>query len=266
MARSNRPKEFMLALSNFSPIELREIEEAMRQSPLSVRLLPTSSFRSVIDRQDYVLSGTMHCLELQRAPLSRSEQMSKRALDICGATLAILVLLPVLIAAAFAVSFDSPGPIIFRQKRNGFDEVPFAIFKFRTMSVLEDGSSVVQARRGDSRITRVGAFLRSTSIDELPQLLNVLRGEMSLVGPRPHALVHDKAYRTVIDDYLRRHHVKPGMTGWAQVNGFRGETAHLSEMQRRVDFDLWYINHWSLALEFFILFRTLFSLTGSRVY
>ena len=147
--------------------------------------------------RDSVLSGALHCLELQRAPLSQSEQVSKRALDVVGATLALLVLMPLLLVAALAVKLDSPGPIIFRQKRNGFDEVPFAIFKFRTMTVLEDGDSVVQARVGDARITKVGALLRKTSIDELPQLLNVLRGEMSLVGPRPHAMVHDKAYRAI---------------------------------------------------------------------
>ncbi len=266
LARRHRPKEFVMALNHRTPAELRDIEHAMRQTPLPVRLLPSSNFRSIIERRDFVLSGALHCLELQRAPLSRSEQASKRALDIVGATLALLLLMPLLLMAALAVRLDSPGPIIFRQKRNGFDEVPFAIFKFRTMTVLEDGDSVVQARVGDARITRIGALLRRTSIDELPQLLNVLRGEMSLVGPRPHAMVHDKAYRTIIGDYFKRHHVKPGMTGWAQVHGLRGETSQTIEMQRRVEFDLWYIDHWSLPLECYILLRTAFSLVGKKVY
>ncbi len=266
LARRTRPRELVLALKNRSPAELREIEHAMRQTPLPVRLLPNSNFRSIIERRDSILMGNVHCLELQRAPLSRAEQFFKRALDLIGASLALLALMPVLLIVALAVKLDSAGPIIFRQIRNGFDEVPFAIFKFRTMSVQEDGDRVVQARFGDARITRVGAFLRKTSIDELPQLLNVLRGEMSLVGPRPHAMIHDKAYRAIIGDYFKRHHVKPGITGWAQVNGLRGETAHTSEMQHRVEFDLWYIDHWSLALECYILARTAFSLVGSKVY
>ena len=266
LARRNRPREFVLALKNRSPTELREIEHAMRQTPLPVRLLPNSNFRSIIERRDSLLMGNVHCLELQRAPLSRAEQVSKRALDLFGASLALLALMPVLLLAALAVKLDSPGPIIFRQKRNGFDEVPFTIFKFRTMTVLEDGESVVQARLGDRRITKVGAFLRKTSIDELPQLLNVLAGDMSLVGPRPHAMVHDKAYRTIIGDYFKRHHVKPGMTGWAQVHGLRGETSETIQMQQRVEFDLWYIDHWSLMLECYIIFRTAFSVVGSNVY
>ncbi len=266
LARRTRPRELVLALRNRSPAELREIEHAMRQTPLPVRLLPNSNFRSIIERRDAIMLGGVHCLELQRAPLSRAEQASKRALDLLGASLALLALIPVLLLAALAVKLDSPGPIIFRQKRNGFDEVPFTIFKFRTMTVLEDGDSVVQARLGDRRITKVGAFLRKTSIDELPQLLNVLRGDMSLVGPRPHAMVHDRTYRMIIGDYFKRHHVKPGMTGWAQVHGLRGETSETSQMQHRVEYDLWYIDHWSLMLECYILFRTAFSFVGHNAY
>ena len=266
VARRRRPQEFVIALRNRTSAELRDIEQAMRQTPLPVKLLPSSNFRSIIERRDSVLSGLLHCLELQRAPLSRSEQISKRALDLVGAAVALAILTPVLVIAALAIKLNSPGPVIFRQKRNGFDEVPFTIFKFRTMTVLEDGDVVVQASVGDARITPVGAFLRKTSIDELPQLLNVLRGDMSLVGPRPHAMVHDKAYRTIIGDYFKRHHVKPGMTGWAQVHGLRGETAKTSDMQRRVEYDLWYIDHWSLALECYILFRTAFSLAGNKAY
>ncbi len=266
LARRTRPRELVLALKNRSPGELREIEHAMRQTPLPVKLLPNSNFRSIIERRDSIMLGGVHCLELQRAPLSRAEQVSKRALDLLGAALALLALMPVLLLAALAVKLDSPGPVIFRQKRNGFDEVPFMIFKFRTMTVLEDGDSVVQARLGDRRITKVGAFLRKTSIDELPQLLNVLRGDMSLVGPRPHAMVHDRTYRMIIGDYFKRHHVKPGMTGWAQVHGLRGETSETSQMQHRVDYDLWYIDHWSLMLECYILFRTAFSVVGSKAY
>ncbi len=266
IARRHRSNEIVLALRNRPATQIREIERAMRQTPLAVKLLPNSIFRSIIDGRETSLSYTMHCLELQRAPLSRSEQASKRALDIIGATLGFALLVPVLLLVIIAIKLDSPGPAIFRQKRNGFDEVPFTIFKFRTMTVMEDGDRVVQAQQGDTRITRVGAFLRRTSVDELPQLLNVLRGEMSLVGPRPHAIVHDRAYRTIIDGYFRRHHVKPGMTGWAQVHGLRGETNNVRDMKRRVDFDLWYIHHWSVYLEIYILLRTVFALSGDNAF
>lgn len=266
IARRQRSNEIVLALRNRPATQLRDIERAMRQTPLPVKLLPNAIFRSIIEGRENSLSWTMHCLELQRAPLSRSEQVSKRALDIIGATLGLAVLVPVLVLVIAAIKMDSPGPAIFRQKRNGFDEVPFTIFKFRTMKVMEDDDRVVQAQLGDSRITRVGAFLRKTSVDELPQLLNVLKGEMSLVGPRPHAIVHDRAYREIIDGYFRRHHVKPGMTGWAQVNGLRGETNDVRDMQRRVDFDLWYIHHWSIYLEIYILLRTVFALSGESAF
>src|SRR5262249_14519329 len=151
----------------------------------------------------------------------------KRTLDICFAAAGLLILFPLLVALSFAIKLDSRGPVIFRQRRKGFNGATFSIYKFRTMAVLEDGTTIRQARRNDDRITRLGRFLRATSIDELPQLMNVLRGDMSLVGPRPHALAHDNEYTASIGNYAFRHHVKPGITGWAQANGLRGETADL---------------------------------------
>jgi lipopolysaccharide/colanic/teichoic acid biosynthesis glycosyltransferase len=142
---------------------------------------------------------------------------------------------------ALAVRLDSRGPILFRQNRNGFNGRPFRIYKFRSMTVMEDGAVVTQAKRDDARVTRVGRFLRRSSLDELPQLLNVLKGDMSLVGPRPHALAHDDHYSGLLAEYAFRHHVKPGITGWAQVNGFRGETPTIDLMKRRIDLDLQYI-------------------------
>jgi len=168
--------------------------------------------------------------------------------------------------AAIAIKLDSRGPIIFRQRRSGLNANEFVILKFRTMTVLEDGPVVTQACRDDLRVTRVGKFLRRSSIDELPQLFNVLRGDMSLVGPRPHALAHDDEYRVHIADYAFRHHVKPGMTGWAQVNGLRGETASFEQMAQRVKFDLWYISNWSLGLDLNILLRTSFEVFRDRAY
>jgi putative colanic acid biosynthesis UDP-glucose lipid carrier transferase len=177
---------------------------------------------------------------------------------------ATVFFLPLFLITAVAVKLDSSGPIIFRQRRSGFNSKEFVIFKFRTMTVLEDGPIITQACRDDLRVTRIGRFLRRLSLDELPQLYNVLRGDMSLVGPRPHALAHDDEYKVHIANYAFRHHVKPGMTGLAQVNGLRGETASLEQMVERVKFDLWYINNWSPGLDLNILLRTCFEVLRDR--
>jgi undecaprenyl-phosphate galactose phosphotransferase/putative colanic acid biosynthesis UDP-glucose lipid carrier transferase len=203
-------------------------------------------------------------VEVQRGPLSRSEQAMKRVLDIVVASIALVVFLPLFLMTAVAVKLDSPGPVFFRQRRNGFNIKPFRIFKFRSMTVTEDGSQISQATKSDPRVTRVGGILRRSSVDELPQLLNVLKGEMSLVGPRPHALAHDDQYGKLLAEYAFRHHVKPGITGWAQVNGFRGETSHIEQMRKRVDFDLWYINHWSIWLDLRILLKTGIEVSRSK--
>jgi exopolysaccharide biosynthesis polyprenyl glycosylphosphotransferase len=170
---------------------------------------------------------------------------------------ALILLAPLMALIAVAIRLESPGPVLFRQTRGGFNGRPFRICKFRSMTVTEDGPGIAQARRGDRRVTRIGAFLRRASLDELPQLFNVLRGEMSLVGPRPHAMSHDDDFAARIENYAFRAHVKAGMTGWAQVHGARGETDTLEKIRRRVDLDLWYVRHWSLALDFSILLRTL---------
>ena len=160
---------------------------------------------------------------------------------------------PLFAAVGLLIKLESPGPVIFRQDRKGFNGRVFTIFKFRTMNVLENGRVIPQARTNDARVTRVGRILRATSIDELPQLINVLLGQMSLVGPRPHAIAHDDGYTELIANYAFRQHVKPGLTGWAQVNGFRGETSRLELMERRVDCDLWYIRNWSFWLDLRII-------------
>jgi putative colanic acid biosynthesis UDP-glucose lipid carrier transferase len=167
-----------------------------------------------------------------------------------------LTLLPLLAIAAIAIKLDSPGPILFRQQRCGFNGRCFQIFKFRTMSVLEDGPSMIQAQFADKRVTRVGRWLRRMSIDELPQLLNVLNGNMCLVGPRPHALAHDNEFDKVVRNYAFRRRVKPGLTGWAQVNGYRGPIPTPDSVERRVEYDLWYIDNWSLWLDLKILLQT----------
>jgi lipopolysaccharide/colanic/teichoic acid biosynthesis glycosyltransferase len=171
-----------------------------------------------------------------------------------------------MLLTALIIKLDSAGPIVFRQQRVGFDGQAFFIYKFRTMSVMEDGPQIVQTRRHDPRVTKVGRLLRQSSIDELPQLLNVLKGDMSLVGPRPRAIAHDDKYGAVISNYAYRHHVKPGITGWAQVNGQRGETRHIAAMATRIDLDIWYVNNWSFILDFRIILRTCFELVRHRAY
>lgn len=181
---------------------------------------------------------------------------AKRVLDVIGAALALLLLSPVLALATIAILADSKGPLVFCQRRIGLNGHAFAIYKFRSMHVLEDGDDVVQAHEGDARITRAGRILRRLSIDELPQLFNVLKGEMSLVGPRPHAAAHDEYYGARISNYASRHQAKPGITGWAQVHGARGATPTLDIMQARIDLDAWYVANASIWLDLKILART----------
>ena len=180
----------------------------------------------------------------------------KRGLDLAVAIPLLLLFLPLLGVIALAVALDSRGPVLFRQQRLGLGGIAFTIYKFRTMTVLEDGANVVQASKDDARITRIGGFLRSTSLDELPQLLNVILGDMSLVGPRPHAIAHDMLYGALIPEYAGRQRAKPGITGWAQINGSRGATLTTEDMRERVAFDLWYVRHAGVALDLKILLRT----------
>ncbi|WGD54945.1 exopolysaccharide biosynthesis polyprenyl glycosylphosphotransferase [Bradyrhizobium sp. CB1650] len=189
---------------------------------------------------------------------------SKRVVDFVLALIGIILLLPLFIVVAVAVKFETPGPVLFRQSRGGQNGRCFRILKFRTMNCMEDGVEVCQARSEDPRITRVGRFLRRTSFDELPQLFNVVRGDMSLVGPRPHALVHDAMYSELIPAYSSRQAVKPGITGWAQVNGCRGETCGIAAMERRIQHDLEYIRQWSLWLDIVIIARTVVEILRSR--
>jgi putative colanic acid biosynthesis UDP-glucose lipid carrier transferase len=180
----------------------------------------------------------------------------KRASDLVLATGALVVLSPVFLLITLLVLRSSPGPAIFRQRRYGLDGQEIIVYKFRSMRVGEDGPSIKQAQRNDSRTTRIGAFLRKTSLDELPQLVNVLQGRMSVVGPRPHAVAHNELYRKVITGYMVRHKVRPGITGWAQVNGLRGETETVDKMEARIRHDIEYLRNWSLRLDLHILAKT----------
>jgi Undecaprenyl-phosphate glucose phosphotransferase len=261
--RQAAAEEIVVAASWSELAELDVLFEQFRIMPLPVRLLPDRAVSAVLSRQ-VASQQRWDTIELQRTPLSRLECLAKRLLDVAVAASALLALSPILVLAATAIKLESRGPVIFRQRRHGFNGEPFIIYKLRTMSVMEDGAAVTQAQRHDRRVTRIGRLLRETSIDELPQLWNVLRGDMSIVGPRPHAMVHDHEYGKVIANYAFRHHVKPGMTGWAQVMGFRGGTPRLELMQERIRLDLWYIDNWSLMLDVYIMIKTAFELMRQR--
>lgn len=263
VGRERNVDEIVLAFPWNDTRKLELVRDRLRISPLPVQLVPDRRIRSLAENPSFRLRRSLS-VEIQRGPLSRVEQLSKRLVDIVGASIGLLMLMPLMLLSAVAIKADSSGPVFFRQRRKGFNAKQFPIFKFRTMTVMEDGATVVQAKRFDRRVTRVGGVLRRSSIDEVPQLINVLRGEMSLVGPRPHALAHDDHYGDVLSEYAYRHHVKPGITGWAQVNGYRGETARVEQMKGRVDCDLWYINNWSLALDLKILILTCLELMRRR--
>lgn len=191
----------------------------------------------------------------------------KRMEDVVLSSLILLLISPLLLAIAAAVRLTSPGPAIFRQRRYGLNGQVVEVWKFRSMTVTENGDSVVQATRGDRRVTPLGAFLRRTSLDELPQFFNVLQGRMSIVGPRPHAVAHNEQYRALIHGYMLRHKVKPGITGWAQINGWRGETDSVDKMERRVEYDMHYIRNWSLVMDLRIIAATAFKgFRGQNAY
>jgi Undecaprenyl-phosphate glucose phosphotransferase len=203
--------------------------------------------------------GPVASLQITRRPLTRREIIQKRIFDLVFAASALILATPLLLLVALLIKLDSAGPIFFVQRRYGFNQQPFRIIKFRTMRTLDDGPVIRQARANDPRLTRIGFWLRRWNIDEIPQLFNVLTGDMSLVGPRPHALSHDREYEQRISRYARRHNVRPGITGWAQIHGYRGETDTDDKMRKRVEYDLYYIDNWSLWLDLKIIVRTVLS-------
>jgi putative colanic acid biosynthesis UDP-glucose lipid carrier transferase len=255
MCRTTDVEEVLLFVDPEHMTHLRAIAKRLRVLPLPVTMVPYGSLAQLFQRAHTDIGDTV-AIELQRAALSPVEQAVKRAVDILVSATALILLSPLMLAVAAAIKLDTAGPIFFRQTRHGFNGRPFGIYKFRSMTVMENGDVVRQAQKNDNRVTRVGYWIRRLSIDELPQLLNVLSGDMSIVGPRPHASAHDRYFTSTIEKYAFRHHVKSGITGWAQVSGARGETDTLDKMQRRVELDLWYINNWSIWLDFSIMLRT----------
>jgi undecaprenyl-phosphate galactose phosphotransferase/putative colanic acid biosynthesis UDP-glucose lipid carrier transferase len=256
-ARAEAVAEILLLIGWEQSGTIERITKMLSVLPLPVYLVPDENVIRYLSRREIDV-GTTWAAEIQRAPLTRTEQFIKRCFDLIGATSVLLLLSPLILLTALLIKLDSHGPVLFLQTRNGFNGRTFRIVKFRTMHVLEDGNVIRQATRADPRVTRLGRWLRRANIDELPQLVNVLSGDMSLVGPRPHAAAHNNQYDKLISNYALRNHVKPGITGWAQVNGCRGETPTTDLMQQRVTHDLWYISNWSMWLDVRILFRTLF--------
>ena len=254
-ARASNVEEIIVEADPNRWSELRAFVAELRVLPTPVAFVPVGALSEMFRRPTRDLGSTV-CVEVQRGPLTFLERAIKRSTDLVGAGLALVILSPLLAVVVIAIKLDSSGPVLFRQQRCGFNGRSFSIYKFRTMRVLEDGPSVIQARPVDSRVTRVGKWLRRTSIDELPQLLNVLDGSMSLVGPRPHAISHDGQFDKVVRNYAFRRRVKPGLTGWAQIHGCRGPTPTAASIERRVEYDLWYIDNWSARLDLAILIQT----------
>jgi Undecaprenyl-phosphate glucose phosphotransferase len=262
-ARMLRPDDVFILLPWSEKETIDACVNAFLRMPAAIHLGP----ERVLDRFDDIeieRLGPIASLNLVRRALSMPEVVAKRLFDIIVSGVALVLLAPCFAMIAVLIKLDSPGPVFFLQRRYGFNQEPFRIWKFRSMTVLEDDRNLRQVTANDVRVTRIGAVLRRTNIDELPQLINVLRGEMSLVGPRPHALAHDQQFEHTIALYARRHNVKPGITGWAQVNGLRGETSTTDKMARRVEHDLYYIDHWSMWFDFRILLLTLFSAKAYR--
>lgn len=242
-SRAADVEEYLLAVDRSELPQLQKLELHLRVVPQPFHMLPDNSIADLVSRPFLPVA-----IEIQRPPLGVLERLQKRCLDIGLASFALVTLAPLLIMVSILIKLDSPGTVIFRQSRRGFNGKPFDIWKFRSMSVCENGQSIAQATKKDARVTKIGRLLRMTSIDELPQLWNVLRGDMSLVGPRPHALAHDNYNDELIRNYAYRHHMKPGLTGWAQFNSFRGETPTIDLMEKRVEYDVWYVRNWSVWL------------------
>ena len=240
--------------------------KALGNSTASIYLVPDVLLADLLG-SEWVMLGNTPLIILNDHPFYGGMWTLKKLEDLILGSLILLLISPLMLLIALAIKLSSPGPIFFKQRRHGLNGEVIKVYKFRTMTSLDDGDVVVQATKDDARITPIGKFLRRSSLDELPQFINVLQGSMSIVGPRPHALSHNEHYRTLIDSYMQRHKVKPGITGWAQVNGFRGETDTLEKMQARVDFDLYYINHWSLGLDLKIIMLTILNgFSGKTAY
>ena len=254
-ARENRVQIIYLALPMATQPRIVKLLDALCDTTVSIYFIPDVFVTDLMQgRLDAV--GDLPVVAVCETPFNGLNGIVKRGSDIVLSALILAAIMPVLLLIAAAVKASSPGPVIFRQRRYGLAGEEILVSKFRSMTVCEDGGAIQQARKNDARVTRIGAFLRRTSLDELPQFFDVLRGRMSIVGPRPHAVAHNELYRKSIRGYMVRHKVKPGITGWAQVNGWRGETDTLEKMEMRIAYDLAYLRNWSLRLDLYIILKT----------
>jgi putative colanic acid biosysnthesis UDP-glucose lipid carrier transferase len=253
--RAHNVDAIYIALPMKNDRRIEQLLHELRDTTATVYFVPNIFAFDLVQARCVEIHG-MPAFSIYDTPFYGMNAVRKRAFDLAFASLAVLMTWPVMVAAAVAIKLTSRGPILFKQRRYGLNGEEILVYKFRSMRVCEDGPVVTQASKHDSRTTRIGRFLRATSLDELPQLFNVLEGKMSFVGPRPHAIAHNELYRKMISGYMLRHKVRPGITGWAQVNGLRGETATLEKMRLRVQYDLEYLQNWSVWLDLKIVLKT----------
>ena len=244
-----------LSMPMASQPRILQILDELKDTTASIYFVPDMFITDLIQGRTGTVCG-MPVISVCETPFTGTRGAIKRISDVLLSLIILAVISPILLIIAIGVKMSSSGPVIFKQRRYGLDGKEIYVYKFRSMTVCEDGGVIRQAQRGDNRITPLGAILRKTSLDELPQFVNVLQGRMSIVGPRPHAVAHNELYRTLIKGYMIRHKVKPGITGWAQVNGYRGETDTLDKMQARIDYDLDYLRNWTLKLDLHIILKT----------
>lgn len=254
-ARKHNIQMVFISLPMSAQPRIREIIDGLHDSTASVYFLPDVYIFDLMQARFNNVGG-IPVVAVCESPFSGVDSVVKNASDFVLALIILILLSPIMLVIALAVVLTSSGPAIFKQRRYGLNGEEIIVYKFRSMTVSEDGANVAQAQKHDPRVTRVGAFLRRTSLDELPQFFNVLQGRMSIVGPRPHAVAHNELYRKLIKGYMLRHKVRPGITGWAQVNGMRGETEVLDKMQKRIDHDLYYLQNWSIWFDLWIIMRT----------
>ncbi|HSS29082.1 MAG TPA: undecaprenyl-phosphate glucose phosphotransferase, partial [Usitatibacter sp.] len=256
-AKKNRVDLIYVTLPMATQPRILKLLDELRDTTASVYFTPDIFLFDLIQARADTIGG-IPVLALCETPFYGLNGFTKRVSDIVLGSLILVLITPLLLAIAVGVKLSSPGPVLFRQRRYGLDGREIVVYKFRSMKVTEDGAVVTQATKNDSRVTPFGAFMRRTSLDELPQFINVIQGRMSIVGPRPHAVAHNEQYRRLIKSYMIRHKVRPGITGWAQVNGLRGETETVEKMKARIEYDLDYLRHWSLKLDLQIIWKTLF--------
>lgn len=253
--KENHIQMIYLSLPMASQPRILHILDELKDTTASIYFVPDMFITDLVQGRSGSVCG-MPVISVCESPFTGTNGIVKRGSDIILSLLILITTAPLLLLISIAIKLDSPGPVIFKQRRYGLDGKEILVYKFRSMHVCEDGDTVRQAQQGDARFTRLGAFLRKTSLDEMPQFINVLQGRMSIVGPRPHAVSHNEFYRNLIKGYMIRHKVKPGITGWAQVNGYRGETKTIDKMRARIDYDLDYLRNWSLRLDLHIIVRT----------